>query len=437
MDPVTTTTTQSRFWCLTINNPVSQIQAIPDGVRYLVSGEEIGEAGTPHLQMYLELKRAQRFAYVKKLYPTAHIEPRMGTGTEAANYCKKGDQPHAEWISDKENGTNWGRNAKFVEFGDAEKVGQTKGKRNDLELICKKITDGASMQEIAEEAPATFVRNYRGLAALRSAIRKPKEFRENLEVWLYIGKTRSGKSYNARITHGGFVKPVGKGLWFDGYDWEKTVILDEFRGQYPLSDMLQILDPYKTKVETKGGHTFLEPEKIIITTNDHPADWYADHSKDSRDAFLARFTKIFWFYGVRDGSKHVELVGDQRRAFLEDRVYPAIPGGQVPAPVVPMVLKDNRVAPQLKRTRSVRDIKEGAVPEAIKPKWHFDNLSKSLVRPFKQPKVVEWRKEPKAEQTSSLDDTIEESEEDICISISSEGSESIEDSDLDHSSDSF
>lgn len=422
MDPATTTTTQSRFWCLTINNPVSQIQALPDGVRYLVSGEEVGENGTPHLQVYLELKRAQRAAYVKKIYPTAHIEVRMGSGLDAANYCKKGEQPKEEWKNEKHEGPNWGLNAKFLEFGDADKVGQAKGKRNDLDIICRKVVDNASMREIAEEAPATFVRNYRGIAALRTVLRTPKEFR-NLEVHLYIGKTRSGKSYHAKMSHpGSFTKPVGKGLWFDGYDWESTVIIDEFRGQYPLSDMLQILDPYKVRVEVKGGHTFLEADLIILTSNDHPTSWYQDHTEESRDAFLARITKIFYFYGVRDGSKHICLDDTQRRAFLEDHRYPALPDGPVSAPVVPLVLRDNGLLKKLKRTRSSRHIKEAAPSQGASRKWNYDNLSKSLKRPFKQPRVEEFRV-AKPEQTSSLDDTIEDSGENI-ISISSEGSTS-------------
>lgn len=405
----------------------------------------MGESGTPHLQIYLELKRAQRAAYVKKIYPTAHIEARMGNGMDAANYCKKGEQSHEEWKSDKDQGPNWGKNAKFVEFGDADKVGQAKGKRNDLDLICKKVIDNASLREIAEESPATFVRNYRGIAALRTVLRTPKEFRK-LEVHLYIGKTRSGKSYHAKMNHpGSFTKPVGKGLWFDGYDWESTVIIDEFRGQYPLSDMLQILDPYKVRVETKGGHTFLEPDLIILTSNDHPTSWYQDHTEESKEAFLERITKIIWFYGHRDGSKCIELDGDQRLAYLQNHQYPKVPGGEVPGPVVPLVLRNNAMVKVLKRTRSRRNIEEGAPSQAVSRKWSYDNLSKSLVRPFKQPKVAEWkqsnwRKETRPEQTSSLDDTIEDSGEDLCISISSDedgSGDSLEDSDLDHSSDTF
>lgn len=50
-----------------------------------------------------------------------------------------------------------------------------------------------------------------------------------------------------------FAKPIGKGLWWDGYEREEVVVIDEFRGQYPLSDMLQLLDPYKLQVECNGG----------------------------------------------------------------------------------------------------------------------------------------------------------------------------------------
>lgn len=269
---------QTRFWCLTVNNPLSQIKELPKGCRYIVSGNEVGEEGTPHLQIYLEMNRACRFAAIKKLFPSAHIEVRHGTGKEASDYCKKdGD---------------------YVEFGEIDSVDQPRGKRNDLQAMADMLVDGSSLRTVALTAPTTYIRNYRGIGHFRNLIYMPREYRPDFETWLFVGPTRTGKTFFARMKLNAWTKPAGKLLWFDGYEPQnhKIVLIDEFRGQYPLTDMLQICDPYLMNVETKGGHVALDCDVIILATNDNPADMYRDHTPDTRKAWMARFTKIFYFY---------------------------------------------------------------------------------------------------------------------------------------------
>lgn len=406
MDTTTTALTaqtQSRFWCLTINNPLAQIESLPVGCRYLVSGEEVGESGTPHLQMYLELSRAQRMAYVKKLFPTAHIEVRKGTGPEAADYCKK--------------------DGKFVEFGEADKVGQAKGKRNDLKILTDAVVAGAPMKEIASIDPAAYVRNYRGLASLKNVLKTPEKFRKMFACWLFVGKTRTGKSYHARIALDAFPKPIGKGLWWDGYDGEKTVVIDEFRGQFPLSDMLQLMDPYKVQVEVKGGFTFFEPDTLILTTNDHPADWYLDHTEDTREAFLARFKKVFWFYDAKT-FKYLTLDDEQRDKYLLERVLPKLPSGEVSVvPHVSVLARTYPATPGPKRRSSTQKTPVNS-PDKGKQYWDvkagaFLPIKQKLLSGFKRPRTTlhqdEQIVEPISAQHRAMLD-IESSDEEISIS---------------------
>ena len=61
-----------------------------DKVKYLISGDEVGECGTPHIQGFVVFTRAWRFARVKEaLGDRAHIEVARGTSVEASEYCKK------------------------------------------------------------------------------------------------------------------------------------------------------------------------------------------------------------------------------------------------------------------------------------------------------------------------------------------------------------
>ncbi|MCL2798559.1 MAG: hypothetical protein FWD58_11030, partial [Firmicutes bacterium] len=92
---------QLRNYCLTINNPTQTdeqffeyLQSL-DHIKYFIFAREKGDGteanpgGTVHLQVYLEFTGGKTFATIKKLFPTAHIEPRLGTKKSARDYILK------------------------------------------------------------------------------------------------------------------------------------------------------------------------------------------------------------------------------------------------------------------------------------------------------------------------------------------------------------
>lgn len=367
---------QSRFWCFTVNNYVCQYSEMPKGVTYLVSGQEVGDAGTPHLQCYVELERGQRRSFVSKLFPgAARIAIRWSDAQKASDYCKK--------------------DGNFVEFGELSSIVKKPGKRNDLQEIADKIKAGVDISQIQLEHQTTYMRNYRGIQHYRNVIHKPLVHRPNLRVHLFIGKTRLGKSHHARVTLGAWPKPVGKGLWFDGYDREKTVVIDEFRGQFPLSDVLQITDPYQVAVETKGGHTWFEPDLLIFTTNISPMAMYTEHDAESREAFFARFHKVFWWYAKQ---QFMELTAEQQSKLFQDGTYPHIPI-TTPTSVRPSHLDGKQPSPpKLKRCRTSTNLaKELLASNSKPPAYRMDHKSGKLVRPLKQLKVINLKEVPETQ----------------------------------------
>lgn len=72
---------QYTYWSITINNPDENDYLIvrnpnPKYVREMVWTPEIGgEEGTPHIQGWIRLQRNQSQAFVKKIYPRAHLKP--------------------------------------------------------------------------------------------------------------------------------------------------------------------------------------------------------------------------------------------------------------------------------------------------------------------------------------------------------------------------
>lgn len=380
---------ESRFWVATWNNYPKQFTELPEGLTYLVSGEEVGQDGTPHLQMYFELSRSRRRSYVSKLFPKCWLQIRHGTAEHAIEYAKK--------------------DGKWVEFGvPAEKTNKP-GKRNDLVQICEKIQNGKSLKSVAEEHSATFIRNYRGITLWKAIVKEPSPFRENLQIWLFVGKTRLGKSYHARVALDCWPKPIGKGLWFDGYDGQKRVVIDEFRGQYPLSDVLQLTDPYKVQVETKGGHVWFEPELIVFTTNTNPREMYQDHDEATREAFLARFHRVFYWYAKQ---KFVEMSEIQKKAYFDHNTIPVIP-------ITPQrLVNDVLVQPPapLKRKRSVIDLVEEE--NERRPPYRWDPKAKKVVKNVEKQKKMDdfipstpWQSiedtQPYSSDLESDDDSLE------------------------------
>lgn len=84
--------TQYRNVCFTVNNPVDDLDPSewPD-VRYCVWQKEVGEAGTPHFQGYVEFTKKKTITAMKRMagLERAHFEKRMGTASQAAEYCQK------------------------------------------------------------------------------------------------------------------------------------------------------------------------------------------------------------------------------------------------------------------------------------------------------------------------------------------------------------
>lgn len=109
---------RSRGWCMTINNYTDYDIALLTDIdelqyRYCIIGFEIGDQGTPHLQVYIYYDNAIWFNKMKKIFLTAHIEAQKGSIKSAIEYCMK-DEDYYE-IGEKLNPGKLGK-AKMQEI---------------------------------------------------------------------------------------------------------------------------------------------------------------------------------------------------------------------------------------------------------------------------------------------------------------------------------
>lgn len=115
-------------------------------------------------------------------------------------------------------------------------------------------------------------------------------------VHVFWGATGTGKTRRAWEEAGNLAYPkVPATKFWDGYQGQSNVIIDEFCGQIDITNLLRWCDRYPCIVEIKGSATVLRAERIWITSNLDPSDWYPNATEEQRRALRRRFTEVVHF----------------------------------------------------------------------------------------------------------------------------------------------
>lgn len=84
---------RGRRFCLTLNNwteeEYSSILKHMNTKPFWIIGKEVGESGTPHLQIYFESKNPMTFKTIKNWNNRLHIEKANGNRRQNYEYCSK------------------------------------------------------------------------------------------------------------------------------------------------------------------------------------------------------------------------------------------------------------------------------------------------------------------------------------------------------------
>lgn len=255
-----------RHWAFTINNytecDLKAVEAMGVDSAYMVCGKEVGESGTPHLQGFVCFGNKMSFKQMKTYLGRARFSVKYAKSTfkQASDYCKKdGD---------------------FTEVGvlpvDAKQAGENEKERWALAL---KAVQENRYEDIPPDIAA---RNLRGLEYAARRIKDKARKLSNIDgemqhEWIY-GPPGTGKSMIARQENPDAYIKDPTSSWFDLYDYEETVIIDDF-DKYQVKqggDMKRWLDRYIFKAQYKGGMMDIRPIKFIITSNYHPNEIWDD-----------------------------------------------------------------------------------------------------------------------------------------------------------------
>jgi len=284
----------SRHWIITVNNPEgtlddpSSLGWADYGVRFVAGQEEgnggkkiskiqiskiqnsrpiVGESGTHHYQIYLEFDRTRTLAYLKNLegLEGCHAE-KAHDPIRAYEYCTKDDPTYVQGSR-----FEWGA-----------RVGQ--GKRADLLGVKRDIEEGASDVQLWDNHFSSMVRYHKSFEVFKRVKQSPRNFKTI--VIMLIGPSMTGKSTTARLlchylgTVYNVPQPKNSGLYWDGYDGQDVIFMDEFNGHFMKPEFFnQLCDAGAMLLPTHGAAgQQMRSKFIVLCTNYHPRYWWKNRN---------------------------------------------------------------------------------------------------------------------------------------------------------------
>lgn len=251
----TATTAQARYWLLTLHEPTwNPPETLPEGMVWLRGQKEQGsQTGRIHWQLFAAYSRAVRLARIKKDFGrTVYAEPSRSEAAE--QYVFKEDTAIA--------------NTRF-------ELGSKPFKRNN-KTDWKAVKDLAQAGKLNKIEDKIYVTHYRTLKLIAmDNMVKPNDMPGVTGLWIY-GPPGTGKSHYARSNYGHSLYLKAQNKWWDGYQGEQHVLLDDLDTNV-LGHYLKIwADKYAFMAECKGSSIQIRPKTFIVTSNYSPEELFHD-----------------------------------------------------------------------------------------------------------------------------------------------------------------
>lgn len=242
-------------------------------ILYSIIGDEIAPTtGKRHYQWYIRFENLVKKKNVIKYLKGIHVQKYNG--------------------GDFNNKTYSSKDKVIFEYGTPAKQGE----RTDLNLVKDQILAGTKVDDLTLENPNLFHQYGRTLCKLEDIAMRKKFRTEMTKGFWYYGETGAGKSHKAfenftPDTH--YVLNLNDNGWWEGYAQQETVILNEFRGQIPYSELLDLCDKYPKSVKRRNREPMpFTSKRIIVTSSLHPKDVYHNISRDDKMNQLERRFEI-------------------------------------------------------------------------------------------------------------------------------------------------
>lgn len=316
--------TRHRRYMMTINNNtvVWTHDMIKDGLakmnlKYWCMADEIGaKEKTHHTHVYFVAETSPiAFSRVKKLFPSAHIEPARATSIDCKNYVAK----QGKWYAHEKHETSI--EGTFEEFGEVPIENQ--GNRTDWDIAYSMLQNGQTVEDIIRWN-TSFIKNRRHLEETRQQIieEEYKDIFRNLDIVYIYGKTATGKTRYVMEKYGysNVCQITGYRYGcFDKYNCEDVILFDEFKDSFPLQDMNNYLDGYPLHLPCRYTNKIACYTKVYIISNILLENQYSEIRKKNRsewDTVIRRIKKVYMFtdvgeYEEYDTQEYMKMVDER------------------------------------------------------------------------------------------------------------------------------
>ena len=264
--------TQSRKWQITLNFKnkkqidhaaiKTQLSAIKP-IQYYCMADEIGlKEKTPHIHIFIACSSPVRFSTIKRHFSEGHIEQVRASCEENKIYIQKS----GKWENDPKSDTSI--KGTFEEWG--EMPVERQGARSDLDFLYQLVKDGKSNYEILEEN-SDYLLRLTDIERVRQTVRAEEfrtKFREMQVTYLW-GRTGTGKTrfVMEREGYAAVYRVTEYEHPFDGYTGQETLVLDEYRSQLKISELLNLLDGYPLELRCRYSNKTACFTTVYIISN--------------------------------------------------------------------------------------------------------------------------------------------------------------------------
>ena len=293
---------RSHYFCFTYNAarlPTKEAvrglveDHVPDVVRYLIIGEETAPStGRKHYQGYVQFASCVQMTTAKTRlaalgFSGAHVEIARAGHIDNINYCRKEDTD-------------------ALEVGAPVGQGMGGGGRPAHANLAERIRDREvkTVREAMLADPVRWAVHATGLRQLIERLATPRRLDDMPTIIWRFGDTGTGKSEwcqhqldsleDASLC---YVYSSGQKGWFDGYEGQPYVIMQELRGHDFLpSVLLQLFDKYQCRIQVKGGFVNVLAHTFWITSPVHPRALFPNAFKQNEgkaDQLKRRVTEIW------------------------------------------------------------------------------------------------------------------------------------------------
>jgi Putative viral replication protein/RNA helicase len=266
-----------------------EFDLIKKQVRYLLYQIEKSNSGRLHIQFYIQFFEKMTIKRIKEIFndDSMFIDEVKGSYENNYKYCTKeynikDDQGNytkgeeARWDGDNSGPFEFGKpknHYKKIKTNDYFSLNTEE--HNEIKKVVTDLKKGRKLQELivesCEKIP-TWCNTINGLEKLNSYINSQDRSWKPIVIYMYgdpgTGKTEIAKEMFPDL----FVKDMQ--TWWENYNGEEAILLDEFYGNFKYAELLRVLDKDKHCIQIKGSSVQLLAKYIILTSNRSPDNSY-------------------------------------------------------------------------------------------------------------------------------------------------------------------